>query len=75
MWLFTQGESWSELFSVASLTCFHHQEIKVQLFSAVGMEGGVNFRNRYHLSLEHQGNKTPSPTSPHAQEGWGNLDP
>ena len=31
MWLFTQGESWGEISSVASLTCFPHQEIKVQL--------------------------------------------
>ena len=31
MCLFTHGESWNEFISVASLTCFPYQEIKVQL--------------------------------------------
>ena len=31
MRMFPQGDSWNELFSVASSTCFPHQEIKVQL--------------------------------------------
>ena len=43
MWLSPQGESWSEFFSVASLTCFPHQEIKVQLIlsSRDGGWGGL----------------------------------
>ena len=37
-------------------------------FSLVGMRVGSTLETRCHLSLEHQGTKTPSPTSLHAQE-------
>jgi len=39
MCLFPQGDSWNELLSVASSTCFPHQEIKVQLILSSG-DGG-----------------------------------
>ena len=45
-WLFPQGESWSELFSAASLTCFPVRRSKCSWFSPAGMEGGVDFRNQ-----------------------------
>ena len=59
MWLFLQGESWSELFSVTSLTCFPVRRSKCSWFSPAGMEGGSTLETRYHLSLEHQGAQTP----------------
>ena len=36
MWLFTQGESWSELSSVASLTCFSVRRSKLQVILSSG---------------------------------------
>ena len=54
------GRSWSELSSMASLTCFSCQEIKAAGDSLQeGWKVGLTLETRCYLSLEHQGTKHP----------------
>ena len=58
--LVTQGESWGELFSLATLTCFPSQEIKAAGASfQQGWKMECTLEIRRHLSLEHWGHQTP----------------
>lgn len=69
--LVTQEESWGELFSLATLTCFPPQEIKAAGASFhQGWRVGSTLEIRCRFSLEDSLGKpnTPSSTSPHAQE-------
>ena len=58
MWLFTQEESWNELSSVASLTCFLSGSVAGDSLGQ-GWRAGLTLETRCHLGLEHQGTQTP----------------
>ena len=77
MQLFPQGESWSELSSMASLTWFPVRRSKCSWFSPAGMEGGVDFRNQVSSQPWTPGNPN-NPityfTSNPRVIGQGNLD-
>lgn len=58
--LVTQRESWGELFSLATLTCFPSQEIKAAGASfQQGWRMECTLEIRCHLSLERWGHQTP----------------
>ena len=58
--LVTQEESWGELFSLATLTCFPSQEIKAAGASfQQGWRMECTLEIRCHLSLERWGHQTP----------------